>query len=385
MKGADAHLADTFARMCKEGEQAFDMAAGQARFLGWMQGAEESNPPMSAGKHRRPEAVDKDLPAVDIARLKGGPLVMRVVLGKRLRAIREACGITIEQAAQSIRGSVSKMYRIEFGRSAIRRMDVADLLNAYGVTDRQERELIFYLTDQSMARAWWHNYAGVLPGWFMEYMGLEDAATQIKTYHAQHIPGLLQTPAYAREVAKLSGPEAADEDIQKAVDMVSARQESLTGSCPPRLLALIDQATLYRPVGGHDVMRDQLRHLIMASQWPRMDIRIVPLDSVISSVVPCSFSILSSGAPGLPEKVYFEHPAGALYLDREADVALYHAAMQRLEAGAYPAAKTVDVLLEHLGEPGVPFPPAVRMQPKAHRVPARAVARSLHASFTTES
>jgi hypothetical protein len=143
--------------------------------------------------------------------------------------------------------------------------------------------------------------------------------------------------------------------------MIKARQTPLSGQRPPRLLALIDEAVLHRQVADYEVMQDQVQHLIRVSQWPNVEIRIVPLDKGVSSVVPCSFSIIGSAVPGLRDVIYLEHLTSAVYLEDEAEVAEYRAAMDRLAAEARPASLTTEILLSHLGEPPVRIPDRVRL------------------------
>src|SRR5262249_51083156 len=125
-----------------------------------------------------------------------GPVVLRIRLGAALRRLREARGITAQQAATAIRGSDSKISRIELGRQPAREIDVSDLLAFYGVTDVTERDRLLQLASLALAQPWWHRYADVLPAWFQAYLGVEEAATSLLSYDTHFIPGLLQTPDY---------------------------------------------------------------------------------------------------------------------------------------------------------------------------------------------
>jgi len=353
----EARIAALFTRAEEDAARKFDVEAGLARFTRWMQGEDEPSPSAAASR----DSGERTLVPVDVSELRGGPTVMRIVLGNRLRRIREISGVTAEQAARTIRTTASRLSRMEHGRALFRYEDVIDLLALYRITDRRERDLLCYLTTQSMARAWWHSYSDVLPGWFENYVGFEEAAAHIKTYHAQHIPGLLQTEAYAEAIARRCRPDAADAAVERKVAMIKARQTPLSGQRPPRLLALIDEAVLHRQVADYEVMQDQVQHLIRVSQWPNVEIRIVPLDKGVSSVVPCSFSIIGSAVPGLRDVIYLEHLTSAVYLEDEVEVAEYRAAMDRLAAEARPASLTTEILLSHLGEPPVRIPDRVRL------------------------
>src|ERR1700760_4305729 len=131
-----------------------------------------------------------------------GPTVLRILHGTQLRRLRESRGISAQEAARAIRGSESKISRIELGRNAIREIDVLDLLTYYGV-GAVEREQLLSLAEQANRPGWWHRYNDILPDWFQTYVGMEEAATSIRVYEAQFIPGLLQTEEYATEVISL--------------------------------------------------------------------------------------------------------------------------------------------------------------------------------------
>jgi transcriptional regulator with XRE-family HTH domain len=136
----------------------------------------------------------------------GGPTALRIMLGGQLRRLREAKRITLEDAGYVIRASGSKMSRLETGRVGFKSRDIADLLTLYGVTDEQQRETLQELARKASAMGWWHNYADIMPPWLEPYVGLEEAASSIRCYAVQCVPGLLQTADYARAIAVLAHP-----------------------------------------------------------------------------------------------------------------------------------------------------------------------------------
>jgi transcriptional regulator with XRE-family HTH domain len=138
----------------------------------------------------------------------GGPTALRIMLGGQLRRMREAKRITLEDAGYVIRASGSKMSRLETGRVGFKSRDIADLLTLYGVTDEQQRETLQELARQASAMGWWHDYADVMPAWLEPYVGLEEAASSIRCYELQCVPGLLQTADYARAITVLAHPVA---------------------------------------------------------------------------------------------------------------------------------------------------------------------------------
>src|ERR1700746_449693 len=190
-----------------------------------------------------------------------GPTVLRILLGSQLRRLREARGITREDAGYAIRASGSKISRMELGRVSFKERDVVDLLEIYGVTDETERATLVALAREANSPGWWHKYGDVLPDWFQVYVGLEEAAALIRLYEVQFVPGLLQTADYARAVVRLGQPGASTEETERRVGLRIARQELLTKPGGPRLWAVVDEAALRRPIGGREVMRAQLVRL----------------------------------------------------------------------------------------------------------------------------
>jgi transcriptional regulator with XRE-family HTH domain len=260
----------------------------------------------------------------------GGPTVLRILLGTQLRRLREARGITAQEAARAIRGSESKISRIELGRNAVREVDIADLLSLYGITDNAEREQLLSLASQANQPGWWHRYQDILPGWFQAYIGLEESAESIRSYDAQFIPGLLQTEEYAAAVIALG--EFSLEETERLVYLRKERQRRFS-SGGLRLWAIIDAAALRRPVGSPALMRAQLAHLLDSADMPGFTLQIAPLPAG-ALAAPGSFSILRFAVPELPDVVYLEQLTSAMYLDKPSDVGRYVTAMDKLSAAS---------------------------------------------------
>src|ERR687885_2518762 len=144
-----------------------------------------------------------------------GPTALRIVLGNQLRQLREASGITAGAAGHAIRASHAKISRMELGRVGFKERDVADLLTLYGIIDEQERGAFLALARRANVPGWWHHYSDILPHWFEMYLGLEQAASVIRTYEPQLVPGLLQTEEGARAVIQLGNPDVAAGDIER--------------------------------------------------------------------------------------------------------------------------------------------------------------------------
>src|SRR6201994_1416463 len=165
-----------------------------------------------------------DVPPSIFGTRSGGPTVQRLVLGSQLHRLRESRGISAEQAAEAIRGSHSKISRMEHGRVGFKQRDVSDLLTLYGVTDPEERAALLSLTREANTPGWWHAYSDVLPSWVEAYVGLEAAATVLRTYEVQFVPGLLQTEEYARALIRL-GTAVSDSEVDRRTELRISRQE----------------------------------------------------------------------------------------------------------------------------------------------------------------
>ena len=274
----------------------------------------------------------------------GGPTVLRMLLGAHLRRLREAQGVTREEAGWEIRASESKISRMELGRVSFKERDIADLLTLYEVADLEERARLLALARDANTPGWWHRFGDVLPSWFHSYLGLEAAASLIRTYELQFVPGLLQTSDYARAVVMLAHGSARSEDVERRVSLRMARQQILTRENPVQLWAVVDEAALRRPIGGPKVMRAQLETLIELTQLPSVRLQIMPFDAGGHAAAGGSFSILRFPDGDLPDVVYVEQLNSALYLDKAEDVEQYTEAMERLCIDAKPPTQTTRIL-----------------------------------------
>ncbi|GAA4576162.1 helix-turn-helix transcriptional regulator [Micromonospora coerulea] len=273
-----------------------------------------------------------------------GPTVLRMLLGAQLRRLREDAGVTREGAGWEIRSSESKISRMELGRVGFKERDVADLLTLYGVAANEERAALLKLARDANSPGWWHRYGDLLPPWFQSYLGLEAAAALIRTYELQFVPGLLQTPEYARAVILLGHRGAAPEVIDRRVRLRMERQEVLRRTRPPQLWAVVDEATLRRPIGGPEVMRGQLDALVEATSSPHVRLQIVPFDAGGHAAAGGAFTILRFSDPDLPDIVYIEQLTSAIYLDKRDDLDYYALAMERLCVAAAPPERTPELL-----------------------------------------
>jgi transcriptional regulator with XRE-family HTH domain len=266
--------------------------------------------------------------------------VLRMLLGSQLRRLREGAGITPEDAGFEIRGSRSKISRLENGRVKLKSRDVADLLTMYGVTDEDLRAKFLGLVVQSNAPDWWTKYSDILPDWFESYLGLEAAAGIIRSFEVQFVHGLFQTEDYVRAITQLRRKTAPEDEIERRVTLRLKRQELLSRSDPPRIWSVMDEAVLRRPVGGPDVMRAQFQHLIEVAELPHVTLQVVPFASGCHAAESGSFTVLRFKERDLPDVVYLEQLTGATYLDQRGEVERYLEVVDELSGEALTPVET---------------------------------------------
>ncbi len=279
-------------------------------------------------------------PFPDLADSSVDAAVLRVLLGSQLRRFREAAGVTAEQAGFQIRASRSKISRLENGRVRLKRRDMSDLLTMYGVTDEDVRAKFIALVGQANTPDWWARYSDVLPSWFEAYLGLEAAATIIRSFETQFVPGLFQTEDYARAVTRLGRRTAPTEEIERWVAVRLQRQGLLSRPDPPRIWSVMDEAVLRRPVSGPAVMRAQWQRLIEVAEVPHVTLQVVPFASGGHAGESGSFTVLRFEERDLPDVVYLEQLTGAIYLDQRPDVERYLEAADELSGAALTPAGT---------------------------------------------
>ncbi|MEU4508981.1 helix-turn-helix transcriptional regulator [Nonomuraea wenchangensis] len=258
--------------------------------------------------------------------------MLRILLGTQLRRLRTEKGISREDAGYSIRASHAKISRLELGQVSFKQRDVADLLTLYGVTDPGERQQLLDLAKQANAPGWWHKYGDVLPAWFEVYIGLEGAASSIRTYENQFVPGLLQTAGYARAVIELAHEKATRAELDRRVALRTMRQRRLESGLT--LWAVIDEAVVRRTLGGPDIMRAQIAHLLDVTAERNITVQVMPFDRGGHAAAGGPFSILRFPERELPDVVYMEQLTSALYLDKPADSDHYMEVMDRLSVQA---------------------------------------------------
>ena len=279
-----------------------------------------------------------------------GPTVPRMLVGIQLHRLREAAGVTPERAGHAIRASRSKISRMENGRVSYKERDVTDLLTLYGVTDEKARDAMVALVRQANSPGWWSKYDDITAEWFVAYLGLETAASVIRTFELQFVNGLFQTEEYARAVTKLGHTAAPEEDIERRVSLRLKRQDLLTGSEPPQVWSVLDEGALRRPVGGRAVMRAQLQRLIELTELRHVTVQVAPFARGGHAAAGGSFTMLRFADPDVPDVVYIEQLTSAVYLDKREQVDHYLEIMNQLSTEALTPMQSTRFLAEIIQE-----------------------------------
>ncbi len=267
------------------------------------------------------------------------PTFRRRELGALIKALRTERGWTVEQVAEQLEFSPSKVSRLETGHRGASARDIRDLCDLFGVGD-QRRQQLLDLAAAGKQQAWWQSRNIS----YSHYVGLEAAATVISDFGLGVVPGLLQTADYGRAVLRSTRPALAENVIEERVASRLERQRLLTSDNAPQFEAVIDEGVMHRVAGSSRIMRAQLHQLIAVSESPGFDIRLLPYKSGLMPSSINKFILLTFAEATVPEIVFIEHLAGDLYLDRADEVAAYEETFSLMREMAEPPARTRDIM-----------------------------------------
>ncbi|MGX1273339.1 helix-turn-helix domain-containing protein [Streptomyces phaeoluteigriseus] len=273
------------------------------------------------------------------------PTVGQVVLGRRLQELREAAGLSREEAARALRVAPATVRRMETAEVSLKIPYVQVLLESYGVSE-EETGTFVTLAEEANRPGWWQRFHDVLPDWFSLYVSLEGAARLIRSYEPHFVPGLLQTERYARAVLEagtvgVTSPEA----IERHVSLRLARQQLLEGPNPPHLWAVLDETVLRRPVSvDAEVMYEQVDRLLELAERDRITLQVAQFASGPHPGTSAPFSLFRFAEPELPDMVVTEYLSGALYLDSRKEVSAHLEVLDHMTTHAASAQQTLKLL-----------------------------------------
>lgn len=274
------------------------------------------------------------------------PTVRRRRLGAELRQRRERAGLSLEVVAERLECSQSKISRIETGHTSVTVRDVRDMLTIYEATESEIEELSDLARD-ARQKAWWHPYTQVLSS---AYVGLEAEARRVRTYEQLVVPGLLQTEAYARAMMQTL-PKRPAEEVDDRIRVRMQRQSLLDREDDFNLWVVLDEAALSRPVGGDEVMREQLQRLVKAAERPNVTIQLLPFDIGAHAGMDGTFAILDFDAAWDRSIVFAENATGGLFIDKSDEVQRYQRLFDIVHTAALGSEHTVALIKELVEEP----------------------------------
>ncbi|MFF9060705.1 helix-turn-helix domain-containing protein [Streptomyces sp. NPDC014882] len=281
-------------------------------------------------------------------RTEPAPTLLKMLVGVQLAGIREAAGLSQDQAARELGFSPAKLSRIEAGkgRRPPAEADVRALLDLYG-TDAYEASVLLQLLRRAGEPGWWQRYdKRLMPEWFDRLVGLQEAATAIRTFEIQYVPGLLQTPAYTRAVVERGLPMAPVREVERRVELRMRRAQLLERPDAPQLWAVVDESVLLRVLGGREVMREQLDHLVRMASLPHVTVQVVPLDVTHASAPAIPVTYLRFGGSDLPDVVYLEQIRSATFLEDQDETEEYRVTLDRLADEALNPRESLALLRE---------------------------------------
>ena len=280
-------------------------------------------------------------------RAEPAPTLLKMLVGVQLAGFREDAGLAQDQAARALGFSAAKLSRIESGkgRRPPAETDVRALLRLYD-TDEYEGSVLLKLLRRAGEPGWWQRYdKRLMPEWFDRLVGLQEAATSIRTFEIQYVPGLLQTPAYTEAVVERGLPTAPAAEVRRRVELRTRRAQLLYRADAPQLWAVIDEAVLLRVLGGREVMREQLAHLVELAGRSHVTVQVVPLDVTNASAPAMPITYLRFGGD-LPDVVYLEHIKSANFLEDQDETEEYRVALDRLADEALTPRESLELLRE---------------------------------------
>jgi transcriptional regulator with XRE-family HTH domain len=300
-------------------------------------GDNEVSRPDVAGVGLKPSRCPGDPTGEEWGHVDYSPTVRGRRLIREIERLRHDSGLSMEAAAKQLGWSVSKLYRLENGRSKISTDDLADMLDLYGVRSPR-REALIQLGRDARRRGWWTAYADIFTG---SYIAMEAEASSIRV-NAHMIPGLFQTPGYARAVITGTRPKISAEEAERRVAARTARQDALfSRPDPPEVHVILDEAVLHREVGGPAVMARQLAALSEAMTRPQIVLQVLPFTSGANAGMEGHFVILAFGTADDPPVAYVDGLMGDVYVEAGEEVDRFNLAWTHLVSQALEPAESV--------------------------------------------
>ncbi|MFG2006437.1 helix-turn-helix domain-containing protein [Spirillospora sp. NPDC048911] len=279
------------------------------------------------------------------------PTVRRLRLGHELRRLRESSGMKLEAAARRLGRQASALSKIERGVQGLTHGELTFMLDAYAVTDEKLRHALITLRRDAAKKGWWLDYQDRIAPSLLDYISLEDDANAIRSFESQNVPGLLQTPEYARAMIK-ANPFISSQVVEEQVTIRMARKNILAGDQPPLLWSIVDEAVLHRPFGDTTTLRDQLQYLWEASMNGMVTLQVLPFAAGAHPGNNGAFTLLDIGESGTLPIVLVECLTHSWYLEETEDISRHRLAFEHLCAAALSAADSLELIRRVMSDLG---------------------------------
>ncbi|MFG2788755.1 helix-turn-helix domain-containing protein [Streptomyces sp. NPDC048419] len=263
-------------------------------------------------------------------------------MGADLRRLREIKRLTLEEAGARVGISKATPSRYETKEGTVKWPTVDALCREYGASD-EERSALVELAKGAKIQGWWRSLADPIPETMNLMLTLKDEVVREDHYAYMYVPGLLQTRSYAEAVHRASEVQCPEHEVQHMVDIRMKRQELLERSEPPLIWCVIDEAALRRRVGGPEVMRNQLDHLLALSQRPHITVQVLPFSTGAHAATVGSFAVLRGRAPEL-DVVYVDLLGGGLFMEKRQELERYRLAFEYLSAQALDLESSAEII-----------------------------------------
>jgi transcriptional regulator with XRE-family HTH domain len=260
------------------------------------------------------------------------PTVRQRELGKRLRQLRNQHGLTVEDVAEKLLCSPTKISRLETGTRRPSLRDVRDLTGLYDV-DEVTSVALMDLARGAREQVWWTQYLDLN---LDPYLGLEQDTTAITSFTTFYIPALLQTEEYTKAIIGSIAPKMDPDILRQRVEVRMRRQQRLEGENPPRYRVLLDEAVLNRAIGGPAVMAAQLAKILEAEKHGKVTVQVVPFEIGAHVAQDSNFILFEfEDNPSLSPVVFVEGLTGNQYLEKPSDITRYREAIEYLRDAAH--------------------------------------------------
>ncbi|PXY16474.1 hypothetical protein BAY59_38610 (plasmid) [Prauserella coralliicola] len=279
------------------------------------------------------------------------PTVLKRHVALQLRSLREAAGIKRDQVAEHLGSSVGHVRHLETLVSLPKPLEVRALLALYGVPERVE-SFLGLVAAAKKGKDWWTDFPGV-PSWLELLLGIQAAAATINSYDAMVVPGLFQTPAYAKAVIQGGEPDLPDEEVHQRVELRMARQDVLTRPDPPQVWCVLDESVLYRRAEDPAVLPEQLEHLIKLGDLPNVHIQVLTREALgLHCGINGTFSVITFGPElvGDPGVAYTESRISGRYYEDPAEIMRYRDTWSRVQLLAETPEQSRAILAQRVEE-----------------------------------